>query len=542
MNHHRSSRVAALALILAGLTLAAPALAQPVPVTNPTGFTFDPVTNTWFVVTGTPPRIAQVNATTGALVTAPHNPVSAPYANPMLLAPGAPGAPASMANLGLPVLVAPGVLAPAPPPNPTGVALDFFSNTLYITDNQTGLSSRVIVVGPGPDGVLLTGDDQVSYWNTSNFVGVIPPLLTPHGIAFNPLTKTLFVLDQAAVGVYEISTTGVTVGAFLAFVSLPIGIAYDPTTRNLQVLDATPPGPANLTEFTPAGIVAGAGSIPGISLTDAAYNTSVGLVFGLEACPDPPACTLPTFLPGAQATPGPANGGAPPNQLTGAGGILSDQLASAIPVAGPGAVLLAPAGLTIIPPVGPPGPTTVTITNVGPGGGGAMSNIFSFTPTGTVFNPPVTMTLPLFAQAVPGTPVGLFVFGQATGLPAAPLKSIGTVDPSGMTASFPGVGFFSFVTAVPANASTTTLASVGAGGLATILKSFGLQRGIERSLLVKLEAASAELTAANARSRGDAAGHFRALLNEVRALDGSKLSPAQAQTLAGTVESLLELL
>lgn len=540
MSDHRSSRVVAVSLFLAALALGAPALAQPVPVTQPTGFTLDPVTNTWFVVTAMPPRVAQVSAATGALVTAPHNLAAAAYVNPMPLAPGAPGVPASMANLAAPVLVAPGVLAPALPPNPTGVALDFFSNTLYITDSQAGLSSRVIVVAPGPDGVLLTGDDQVSYWNTSNFVGVVPPLLTPHGIAFNPLTKTLLVVDQAGLGVFEISTTGVTIGAFPALVPIPVGIAYDPTTRNVHVLGAMP-GPTNLTEFTPAGTAVGAGSVPGISLTDVAYNTSAGLVFGLEACPDPPACSAPVFLPGAQPTPGPANGGTGSNQLTAAGGILSDHLASAIPLVGPSALLLAPAGVTIFPPGGPPGPTTVTIANVGPGGGGMLSNMFSFTPTGTVFNPPVTMTLPLFAQAAAGTPVGLFVFGQATGLPAAPLKSIGTVDPSGMTATFPGVGFFSFVTAVPANASATTLAAVGAGGLAQIVKSFGLPGGIERSLLAKLEAASKALTAANAESRRDAVKHLRALLNEARALAGSKLSPTQAQTLAGTVEGLLEL-
>ncbi len=527
----------------------------------PTGAAFDPVTNTYFVVTRNPPLVAQVSAVNGALVTAPHNPAAAPYVNP---------ASVSHPNLAAPILQgpSPGTPAGTTPASSSvsvsGVALDFYSNTLYLTAYTPG-DSFLVVIGSGADGVLLTADDTWSYWNTRTFFGVasapIPAglLSRPEGIAWNPLSRALHVVDFFGQGVFEISTAGVVVFSFgQSLVGQPLGIEVFPPTNGLLILGQSPFG--DFHQLTLGGANAGGvGSFAGATnLTDLVYNHANGLVYGLEAG------TVSQLIPaGAGAPQGPGIGSllmtgfdrqiiSNPNASTGqAGGVvtLATSLESGIP--GGSAAWAFNLGIGAAPP-------------------GAVTNVHNFTvvffppapATGTVFSPPVSLTLPLLNQGVPGTPLGLFAFGAAAP-PAGPtpLKALGTVDPSGMTATFPAVGFLSFVTAVPLGAPPQQLAAIAAGGLDPIIRSFGLATPIQRRLLRRLDRALEALASPDPDERAEAPGLFLDFLRLVQKLtdddedsdSGSDdsdsgagkprgLSAGQAEILAGTVETVLVLL
>lgn len=141
---------------------------------------------------------------------------------------------------------------------PTGLAIRPDDGTVFVSDDN---ADQIYHIRPGPDGVLLTDDDEVKSWSTEPF-GVDDP----EDLAFDAVSGHLFVVEGLDSKVFRISPgdngefDGVSPGGDDVVVSSfetrflgltdPEGIALDPRTGNLLlvgrpagiVLEATPSG------------------------------------------------------------------------------------------------------------------------------------------------------------------------------------------------------------------------------------------------------------------------------------------------------------
>jgi len=71
------------------------------------------------------------------------------------------------------------------------------------------------------------------------------------------------------------------------------------------------------------------------------------------------------------------------------------------------------------------------------------------------------------------------------------------------------------------------------------IKGFNLESGTENSLVVKLQHALSQVKAGN---KGAACNHLKAIINQVQAITGKKLSAAQAGQMVITVKRLVVVL
>jgi hypothetical protein len=129
---------------------------------------------------------------------------------------------------------------------PTGASHDPTSGRLFVSDDID--QGRINVIDPGPDDRYGTNDDAVS----SVDLGTFTEDIDSEGVAYDPATATLFVADGTAKEVWQISPgpNGVFEGGGAAGDDTathfdmenkgardPEGIAIDPNTNHLLVLD-----------------------------------------------------------------------------------------------------------------------------------------------------------------------------------------------------------------------------------------------------------------------------------------------------------------
>jgi hypothetical protein len=140
---------------------------------------------------------------------------------------------------------------------PTGISFDPLSFHLFFSDDN---GNEIYELAPGTDGVFGTGDDQVTSFNTTPFGST-----DPEGVAFNTLSRDLFVVDGVGAAVYRIQsgTNGVFDGVAPggddlvssfdvsgAGVLDPEGIVHDEVTDTLLVADR---GTKKIYEFAIGG-------------------------------------------------------------------------------------------------------------------------------------------------------------------------------------------------------------------------------------------------------------------------------------------------
>jgi DNA-binding beta-propeller fold protein YncE len=123
---------------------------------------------------------------------------------------------------------------------PTGLALDASTRTLYISDDDKG---RIFVVEPGLDGRYGTADDAVTSLSTDAIGSK-----DPEDVAVDPASGHLFVADGIAAEVYEIASVngvfgdGDDVVTHFDVAQFGVrdceGIGYDSRRRRLLLVDS----------------------------------------------------------------------------------------------------------------------------------------------------------------------------------------------------------------------------------------------------------------------------------------------------------------
>ena len=115
--------------------------------------------------------------------------------------------------------------------DPEGLAYDPFTGALFVVD---GVNREVYRIMPGPngrfDGVAPGGDDQFSQFDTLN-----RGLDDPEGAAFNPITGTLYVVGKPASTLFEFTPSGSlvrTISISAAGAKKPAGLAVAPSSVN----------------------------------------------------------------------------------------------------------------------------------------------------------------------------------------------------------------------------------------------------------------------------------------------------------------------
>ena len=112
--------------------------------------------------------------------------------------------------------------------DPEGLA--YGGGKLFITD---GMGSQVYAVGPGGNGVIGDGDDQVTNFDTSSL-----GLRDPEGIGYNNATGTLFIVSRKDTRLVETTPSGTVVNVFdvgpFNLVS-PAGVGVGPGSQNPSV-------------------------------------------------------------------------------------------------------------------------------------------------------------------------------------------------------------------------------------------------------------------------------------------------------------------
>jgi hypothetical protein len=105
------------------------------------------------------------------------------------------------------------------------------SGALYISDD---VNNEIYRVAPGAngvfDGVLPTGDDQVTHFDTAGF-----GLNDPQGLAFDAINGTLYAVGKPASMLFEMTTAGAlvrTIDISAASAREPAGLAFAPASQN----------------------------------------------------------------------------------------------------------------------------------------------------------------------------------------------------------------------------------------------------------------------------------------------------------------------
>ena len=152
---------------------------------------------------------------------------------------------------------------------PTGLALNPTNQHLFVSDDEA--PPRVLEVDPGADGLHGTGDDLITSLQTADFGSE-----DPEGVAYDPTSGTLFVLDgddkevflvdPGANGLFDgVAPVGDDVVSSFDVgylgVEDPEGIDFDPATGTLLIVDREE---QVLLELTTAGALIGSFDISAV--------------------------------------------------------------------------------------------------------------------------------------------------------------------------------------------------------------------------------------------------------------------------------------
>jgi hypothetical protein len=162
---------------------------------------------------------------------------------------------------------------------PTGLALNALNGHLFVSDDD---ADRVSEVDPGSDGIHGTGDDIVTFIETSVF-----GCNDAEGVAYDPVHNELFVISGAQRLVFRVSAgsngvfDGVSPGGddtVLMFdvgvygLQDPEGITFSAGSGTLYIFDAKSD---QIIELTPSGTL-----VRSISVLQAGLNGGAGLAIG----------------------------------------------------------------------------------------------------------------------------------------------------------------------------------------------------------------------------------------------------------------------
>jgi uncharacterized protein YjiK len=117
---------------------------------------------------------------------------------------------------------------------PTGVAYNPANGHLFFSDDD---AYRIYELTKGTDGVFGTVDDDVTYFNTSNFGAT-----DPEGVAVGP-NNDLFIADGVNHKIYRVSETGTLISSFDTIVNGQDdveGVVYNPDTGTLFIMSLSP--------------------------------------------------------------------------------------------------------------------------------------------------------------------------------------------------------------------------------------------------------------------------------------------------------------
>ncbi len=113
---------------------------------------------------------------------------------------------------------------------PTGIAVDLTTGRAYVTDDD---AARVYALDPGPDALVATADDLVTWFSTASAGNT-----DPEGIAVDPSGSRLYVADANGAEIYVYTPAGVPEGHFdvAAYgVDAPESIEFDGAAGTLLV-------------------------------------------------------------------------------------------------------------------------------------------------------------------------------------------------------------------------------------------------------------------------------------------------------------------
>jgi hypothetical protein len=146
---------------------------------------------------------------------------------------------------------------------PTGVALNTVTGTLFITDGNNAMVYEVDPVAP---------ESALTAFSTVDFGGI-----KPMGISFDPATGNLFIVDRSTHMIYEVTTSGDLVSAVEvpAEIVLPEGIHFDLLSGNFFLVKD-----ARIYEVNTSGVL-----VTSIDLWNYGTPTLKGITFAPSSAP-----------------------------------------------------------------------------------------------------------------------------------------------------------------------------------------------------------------------------------------------------------------